>query len=321
MGKIDKVLIVGTTPESAGIGGVTIHIQRLLQWLDLENFAYDLCDYKKLGLLEQFGMMRKHKIAHIHISKPLPRLVYIMYCRLVGTKSILTVHGNIGRFNWLKNQMDKLSVRICDVPILINSNSFEKAKKWNKDSVLLSVFLPPTDDGYLPEYAVKAIAGAKAKGMEVVSSNASVMSFTDGGEEIYGINFAIDFFKYKPEYFFCVSDPSGQYAEKYRDEKFDNILFINERHSFYKLMKLSDVMLRPTATDGDALSVKEGLYLDKKVVATNRVDRPEGVLLFEYNNADSLAKALRADKLTNHSLRDEKVVESLRTIYKRLSNK
>lgn len=321
MGKSDKVLIVGTTPESAGIGGVTIHIQRLLQWLDLEGFAYDLCDYKKLGLLEQFRLMQKHQVAHIHISKPLPRLVYIMYGKLVGTRSILTVHGNIGRFNWLKNQMDKLSVRICDVPILINANSFEKAKKWNKNSVLLSVFLPPTGDGYLPEYAEKTIADAKTKGKEIVSSNASVMSFTDSGEEIYGINFAIDFFKNKPEYFFCVSDPSGQYAEKYKDETFDNILFINERHSFYKLMKLSDVMLRPTATDGDALSVKEGLYLDKKVVVTNRVDRPEGVLLFEYNNADSLANALHSEKLTNNTLRDEKVVESLKTIYKQLSKK
>ena len=318
MKKDPNPLILGASIDSAGIGGVTIHVQRLMQWLDKYGFEYHFCDYKKHSIKEQFCEITKHKIVHIHISRPLPRLVYILYSRLVATKSILTVHGNIGRFSWLKNLMDQLSVRLCNVPILINVKSYEIAKRWNNNSVLLSAFLPPIAEGTVPDYVYEAINNAHMKGRIVVVSNASVMSFTDFGEEIYGIGFAIEFFKKKPEYFFCVSDPSGQYKESFENPELKNVLFITEKHSFYKLMTLADVMLRPTATDGDALSVKEGLFLKKKVIATDRVDRPEGVLLFHYNDSESLTHALSLIPTFNDELLKERVAERLIEIYKHL---
>lgn len=39
--KAEAILILGPTIESPGIGGVTIHISRLRQWLDRKN-VYDL---------------------------------------------------------------------------------------------------------------------------------------------------------------------------------------------------------------------------------------------------------------------------------------
>lgn len=86
---------------------------------------------------------------------------------------------------------------------------------------------------------------------------------------------------------------------------------------------MSDIVLRPTATDGDALSVKEGLYLKKKVIATDIVDRPDGVVLFHYNDAESLTKALASDSPinSNQCIDDENVVSSLISIYNSLSNK
>ena len=52
-------------------------------------------------------------------------------------------------------------------------------------------------------------------------------------------------------------------------------------------------MIRATSTEGDSLSVREALESGVRVLATDCVDRPEGVVLFRYNDADSLTDALQ----------------------------
>jgi len=317
--KQNNVLIVGATIQSAGIGGVTVHVQRLLQWLDVKQFDYSLCDYKSLSLIEQFKEIRLHRVVHIHISNPFVKLVYTVICRLVGTETILTNHGNIGRYSRLKNLMEQWSIRLCKIPILLNLESFKSAIHLNADSVLLSAFIPPIDDGSIPAYVEDSIVQMKSEGKIIVAANAFARAFTDNGEEIYGVDFIVRYFKNKSDYCVYLSDPSGQYGEYYKKEQLDNILFLSEQHSFYKLLTLSDIMLRPTATDGDSISVREGLYLGKQVIATDRVDRPNGVILFHYNDSDSLDSALNSGIVTNHAWKiNDNVVESLIALYNKL---
>lgn len=318
--KNNEILIIGSTPNIAGIGGVSIHVERLLQWLDKKSFDYLFCDYKAESLRIQFQRIRISQVMHLHISKPLPRLVYILYGKLFGTKSVMTVHGNVGRYSGVNKLFNYLAIKLCDVPVLINEMSYEKASKWNEKAILISVFLPPVEEGVIPEYVYDAIEKAKTEEKSIVACNASAISYTDKGEEIYGVTFAIDFFKNRKGYYLCISDPSGQYARKYEGQEFENVIFIPEKHSFYKLMSLSDIMLRPTATDGDSISVKEGLYLGKKVIATDRVDRPDGVITFAYNDASSLEQALLETANRNENIANENVVQSLLDVYHQTLN-
>lgn len=53
-----------------------------------------------------------------------------------------------------------------------------------------------------------------------------------------------------------------------------------------------DVFVRNTSTDGDSISVREALYLGLKALCTDVVDRPNGVILFKYNDEQSLKRAL-----------------------------
>ena len=142
-------------------------------------------------------------------------------------------------------------------------------------------------------------------------------SYTNDGEEIYGIDFLIDYFKEKENYFLCVSDPSSQYAMHFSGQAFKNVLFITEPHSFYAVMKHSDVMVRGTATDGDSLSIREGLDLDIKVIATDCVDRPDGVVLFKYKDSSSFESALNASA-ERIERKKENVVEELILLYNSL---
>lgn len=317
-----SILIIGTLPKTAGIGGVTIHIERLIKWLEKESFDVDLCDYKATSLNKQVKQIAKHKIIHIHASHPILRLFYVAISMLFGKKSILTVHGDLGRFSAIKNWIDKLAVSLCTVPIVINDKSFEKAKKWNKQTRLMSAFIPPYEDGFVPTYYLQQIAELKKQGKTIYCTNASARSFTNKGEEIYGIDFLIHHFSdHDRNSILIVSDPSKDYIKHY-NKPLKNIIFISEAHSFFAILKTTDVMIRATATDGDAISIKEALYLQKPTIATDCVPRPQGVILFEYNNADSFSKALeQAKRKTYISNFTETTVTDIKNLYISLLSK
>ena len=62
--------------------------------------------------------------------------------------------------------------------------------------------------------------------------------------------------------------------------------------SFVRLMEKSDLVIRATNTDGDALTVREALYLNKPVIASDVVKRPKGTILFKNRDSDDLYKKI-----------------------------
>ncbi|UCG57957.1 MAG: glycosyltransferase [Phycisphaerales bacterium] len=57
---------------------------------------------------------------------------------------------------------------------------------------------------------------------------------------------------------------------------------------FAALMTQCDIVLRPTSSDGDALTVREALYFGIPVIASDAVERPEGTITFENRDIDCL---------------------------------
>lgn len=58
------------------------------------------------------------------------------------------------------------------------------------------------------------------------------------------------------------------------------------------LINRADILLRTTKFDGDAISVREALFLETPVIATDNKMRPEGVNLIPIHDADALIKAI-----------------------------
>ena len=317
MKRTDKVLIIGTIPSTSGVGGVTVHVARLCEALKENSVVFELCDYKVLPFTTQIGMIKRSKIVHLHVSNPFLRLFYVSICRLLSKKVILTFHGNLGRFGALKNLIDLYALRLCNVPIMINNDSYIKAKSYNSRSVLIPAYIPEKSKPELPDEVKDVILKYKSKGKIIVSTNASYMQFSDKGDEIYGIHFLVEFFKDRDEYILIVSDPSGQYSEYYRDENLKNVCIFKQKHSYASLLSYSDIMIRATATDGDSLSVREALDLGVRVIATDCVDRPVGVLLFKYNDEQSLIESLlrqNSEEILNSPKNN--VVTSIIELYK-----
>ncbi len=279
----NKILIIGTRPPP--IGGVTIHVERLLGILKRSSFSVRFLpiNIKKVFFANFFRDLVWCDVIHLHTSNPYVRLIASMFCRLLGIRLISTIHGSLGRFRGLRNWVDLKSVKWTDFPLVLNRQSFEIACRLNRNSRLISAFLPPTEENPLPIHIVEDILALKSKCERVWCTNASNLSFDVNGKEIYGISDLIELFRENPNLGMTVSDPTGDYLKylnSLQTEIPKNVLFITEEHSFYEVMKLTDGMIRNTTTDGDALSVKESLWLGKTTLVTDVVSRPEGVICF-----------------------------------------
>lgn len=92
------------------------------------------------------------------------------------------------------------------------------------------------------------------------------------------------------------------------------------------LINEADVLLRTTKFDGDAISVREALFLDTPVIATDNGMRPEGVHLIPIGAADALAEAVieiasRPKKTKTEKADDKRNVVEILKIYEELSRR
>lgn len=300
---MNKILIVGRTPIHSGIGGVTIHVKRLLELYDKNNVKYDFLDLgKRLNLFKVIKYWSECKTIYSHSSNPYLRFLVGLFCFLSLKNYLLIIHGNLGRFNWIKNKLDSMAIRLSTKPILINDESFQKALRLNSKAILVSSYIPPLNTVPLDKEIVNQIEKVKLASKLIVVTNAFDITFDKFGNEIYGISELIDFFKDQKEVFLVVGDPKGNYQQfishNFPDLK-NQAYFITKRFDFYELLKISDVFIRNTTTDGDSLSIREALELNVTCYATNVVKRPKGTIIFDSLKEVDIKRNItaRSDKL------------------------
>ena len=291
-----KFMLIGPSVEEQGIGGVTIHVQRLRDYLAAHHFENEFKNYKDNTIGGILRAIRKADIVHIHVSHPGFMLFLTICSRMMKKNVIITLHGNYGRFGKANNLFVRSAMRIATVPIAINEKSYEACKKFNKRAVLIPAFIPPQKEEKLQDDIQALVVNLHKSGKKIVSTNAYNISHDKNGNDTYGIDFLVEYFKDSKEYTLLVSDPSGNYKkrhEKERNKEDESVIFIDYPHPYYELLKHVDYFVRNTSTDGDALSVKEALYLGVPALCTDVVDRPEGVRLYIYSNAASFEMAMK----------------------------
>lgn len=75
----------------------------------------------------------------------------------------------------------------------------------------------------------------------------------------------------------------------------DRILLRQGDIEFSGVLKLCDLFVRPSSTDGDAVSVREALWLGIPTIASDAVPRPAGVVVFQNRDANDLASKILAN--------------------------
>lgn len=286
--KYRGLLIIGRKPPP--VGGMTIHIERLCKWLNKNGIRYTFLDSRKDSIIKIIYAMFNHRIVHIHTTNVYWNLFLIILSKIINRKSLLTLHGNYLFYCGLRKKILKWVLAKTNIPILLNQESYDLVCKLNNKAKLLSSFIPPYGLETLDDSIVNKILYHSYGKSLVFATNAFDLAFDKKGREIYGIMNILKLFRNKQNYLLVVSDPSGNYQRfvrsKFPELLSENILFISQKHSFYKLLSMVDVFIRNTITDGDSLSIHEALYLKKNVLATDCVSRPIGVITYRDLNEE-----------------------------------
>jgi glycosyltransferase involved in cell wall biosynthesis len=321
----------GPYPPSM-MGGVSTHIRRLHNRLldlgaDSQVFARMTGKSSDPAVIPQHGFHRplcyfssaltpgarvRAKIVHCHdywghLAPSLTRLM------LSGKRVVVTVHDQRDEEKWqtlgpLQFLSSLLLVRQPNVKWIAVSDAIrcqliDRGVAPNQ-IVVIPAFLPPQaaseNSARLPPEVEKFV--------ETHSPILSIYGFRlwlDKGIDVYGFDMCIKLVKQLkanyPGIGLVISLPCIHLPEYYsalvervaRLGLSENILFHTKpMEEAYPLWKLSDVYLRPTSTDGDAVAVRESLGFSTPVVASDVVPRPVGVHVFQHRDQSAFFGAV-----------------------------
>lgn len=310
-----NILQIGPITE---IGGVSVHINRLCDLMSSNcNFTFiDECkrntnyaSIRSVRVLKNYFFFIKYiyqsDIVHIHLGNWILRIVFILLSIFFNRKIVLTLHGQntLEDLNPFSKKLTLLFLNKVFKIICVN----QKIKNDLPINLIPKIsvceaFLPPnlSNEEDLPVELIKIINEHKKKSLLICANAYKLVKVN--GMQLYGLDQCIEFvikakkYKINIHLFYIISFVPLEDKKTYniflglikKHDLSTHITLVPKPISFIKLIKLCDIVLRPTLTDGDALTVREALYLNKIVIASDVVDRPKGTILYNVNDNMSL---------------------------------
>lgn len=296
-----RIVIIGRLPPPTG--GVTTSIANLKTALESRRDVSS--NVWPWPLLWRLPIVRPD-IVHFHFLHPLKRIIATLIGRCAGAKVVHTIHETQFDFKDWRNRM---TCSYSNGMILLNSLVHADFARYTKCKLLLTTPIfrlenpsnaetPANDvDGDVKDY----IAGVKRNGGRVALLYAYRRDFRKG-VETYGFLFVGRLLSRLAEMGVSVVflDPSGEYTEADLDPLGSgNFIHIRKVVDFRALVRMVDLYLRPTSTDGNSVAVLEALDARTPVVASDRIPRPGGVSLYAFEDAASFLKAIEQVLETN----------------------
>ncbi len=354
-----KIAIIGPYPPP--YGGISIYIKRIINYLEknhIECIIYNeskIVEYENIINLKPINSYKKfifripflkYDILHFHSTDLKIHMLLGCY-RFFGKKILLTIHGEswfsqLAKLNLVGHYLLLLSLRNIDKIICVNPRIKKELLYLGFDSKKIEVipaFIPPTSDEIeikqLPEFFHKI----RHKHKFLVTANAFRISFYKN-QDLYGIDLSIELMKrlidngYKDIGFIYVIPDIGDYdyfekmqnlVKKYNLE--DNFHFYTKPVAYPAVINMCELFIRPTNTDGDALSIREAILLQRPAIASDVCQRPEGTIPFKNRNIEDLYIKITSvinnydehrAKIKNIEFEDN--VEKILEVYKKVLN-
>jgi hypothetical protein len=270
-------------------------------------------------------IISRNEITHIHCSglgsKVIAPLCFLI--KLHRGKFIITYHSLRDDVNHL-NKFKKLITRIIHNStthiIVVSPEIKEKLLVLGDDPEKVSIipaFLPPI----IKEQEIKEIPHEVWNFINthtpIISANAFRIMHSNG-QDRYGIDMCVDLCANLnddyPEvgFIFCLPeigdyDYFSRMKQRIAKENIaNNFLFVTMPYHYYPILMKSNVFVRPTNTDGDAVSLREALYFQIPSVASDASHRPEGTILFKNRDINDLTLKMK-NLLANYEYCREKL--------------
>lgn len=314
MSKIKDIAFWGT--EAPPYGGMTVHIQRLTQYLQSKgwiitqyNFNKEKRDKTYILNISNFLMwyirlwfMKSPKVHYIITTRAKIRFLASLLT-IRGKKVIIRVGGESMKNEIQKGGLSKflnlLSLKLCSGFIGVNHEICQVASKYTHQHKinLIAGFIPPHIEDQKPP--IEIIEFLKQHSLKIIVTGTI---FEKGEKDIYGLYHFVDALNFLENInYSAVIVISGSNIPNFSKNLKEFVKYIHQNNlndkvyihigdvELWPIIKEGDVFVRPSITDGDANSIREALYFKKYVIASDCVQRPANCVLYETLNSAALA--------------------------------
>jgi glycosyltransferase involved in cell wall biosynthesis len=308
-----KIFLVGKIPPP--IGGVTMHTKRLGYWLSkINGLSVTYIFPKFFSLIAFFGKMlllrRKSSVVHCQISSVWGALVIVFILRLSRSRAkfVYSLHSEF----WIPDNTAKNTLLgwggrhiLASASLIIadNKNIQEAALVYAPYVCVQSPFLPPP--GELLSQSLSSYLELPELDVPVIVFNAYRLVYRPDGRDVYGLDVLLDAFgkiNFDAALILLIpvlndddlSKIASTLTSMSGNLNKDRIHLVSRVDiEGWQVIAKADVFVRPTITDGDALSVRESIYYGVPAVVSDCTARPPGVITFKTGDADDLAEKIK----------------------------
>lgn len=299
-----KIIIVGPYPPP--YGGISVHIQRVLEYLPPDSvifynsnksyFKEAISFYGWNKIIKFFTFLfRRYHLIHTHSTDPFLRILF----GIIGIfrKNIyLHLHGeslpdylNKKHFGsvLMKKLIRNLNILAC------NSALVDKIKNFNPISIAeIDAFIPPRFSEDVFNEILNSYKNFMVEKRFIISMNGWFDYYNN--EDLYGFDLVVKtvnkFIEEGNKIYLVASINGIRNRDLYNSFlQFINsnslqdyvLLIMEDLKEVWPIFMASQLFIRPTNSDGSAVSVKEALWFETPVIASDCVPRPDGVILFK----------------------------------------
>ena len=306
-----KVLIIGSYPPP--LGGVSVHVYRLHKALK-NSQVFNLSqkqNFKGQMYMQLFKLIMSSDFDAVHVhAYDVKLIVTLKILRIFKKFDIIATSHNPRLFETdrnIKQFFYKSFLKSIDTLVVVGSHILEDYKNRKlqlpKEIIIEPAFLPPPEDeeSKILETYPKSLFDFMDSHSHVVTANAFQISFYKG-IDLYGLDMCIELTaKLKKDFpkvgfIFALANEKADpdYLEKMQQKIKElgieeNFYFLTGQKELWPLFKKADLMIRPTTTDGDALSIREAMYLGCPAIASDVSDRPEGTIVVKSRDLEELS--------------------------------
>jgi len=321
-------------------GGVSVHIQRLLPHLDRAGIDYHLYDTGERGVATarvtpvgdrgwkwffRYLLFGREPVVFVHTSRWEMWAATWWLSRVRGKSVVIALHTDSLRRLWsVRSRIARRAVvaafRSARALMAVNSHIrdfLEEVAGLGAKTVVIPAFIEPVDDGSEPVAVDPAVLSFCRTHDPVILANGAPIVYDDG-RDLYGIDMGIELIDRLrgtwPRiglvwYVLKFSGWSPSYLQRMtadirRRGLESHWLFAESGGEMYPVFREVDLFVRPTCSDGDAVSVREALYFQVPTVVSDAAPRPPGVILFRSRDQEDFISKVRTALNTLSAQRD-----------------
>ncbi len=307
-----KILVLGPYPPP--LGGVAVHVQRVLDKLKRQNntvWCFDTTARNRWGyvrfrlyLLRLAVLLICTRPDHLmyntmYLVNSLPELRLISFLQKFIRYKITYIEHDC-RYMYTKSTAFKESLSALmrgQTLIMIGDSTYrsyvDTGIKLPQKSFIESAFLPPDESQELaivatyPQSLLEFINSQRP----LIVANAFQLALLDG-KDLYGFDLCVEIlYQLKQIYhnaglvFALANIGDEQLYKKLCNrieqlELSDHVYMLHNQKELWPLLKRADLFVRPTLSDSFGISIGEAIYFGTPAVASNVCMRPAGTILF-----------------------------------------